>query len=89
MEKFQAENLSYHLIKSLSPSKNFDFPSLIDANNYWNDYSYVKGSSLKYGYLAIGKQFHASISIKQNFQSKNHKRRKVNRQCTNAQMGTY
>ena len=87
MEKFQDKNINRYLIKSSQPPSKFVLPTLLDANNYWNDFCQFKRSNLKYGYLAIGKQFHASIFIKANLQAKNHNRRKVNRQCTKFQMG--
>ena len=92
MEKIQVENLYYYLIKSSIPRSNFVFPALLDANNYWNNFCYVvKGSCVKtwHGYFLIGKQFHASTSIKKNFQARNHNRRKVNQKCTKFRMGRW
>ena len=87
MEKFQGKNISRYLIESSKLPSNFVLPALFDENNYWNDFCQFKRASSKYGYLAIGKQFHALIFVRTNLQAKNHNKRKVNRQCTKCRMG--
>ena len=87
MEKFQDKHIYRYLCESSKPPSYIVLPALLDANNYWNDFCQFKRSNLEYGYLAIGKQFHASIFVRTNLQAKNHNKRKVNRQCTKCRMG--
>ena len=89
MEEFQGKNLSHCLNEPSVSSITFLHPTSITLNIYWNDFLYVGGSTCKicYGYTVVGKQFHASIFIIKDLQTKNHKRGIQKRQCMKFQMG--